>query len=113
MRSSLTIPASLSLPPLELRREEDGVTFAVVVQPKARRNEVVGILDRALKIKLTAPPVEGAANEALIKFLARVFEIRRTEVTILRGETSHHKLIHCRSLTAEALLAHLRAHLVS
>lgn len=85
----------------------------MVVQPKAHRNQVAGILDRALKIKLTAPPVEGAANEALTKFLAQVLGIRKSEVTILRGETSHHKLIHCRSLTAEALLAGLAAHLVS
>lgn len=83
----------------------------MVVQPKAHRNELAGILNQALKVKLTAPPLEGAANEALTKFLARFFEIRKSEVTILRGETSHHKLVHCRSLTAEALLARLTTHL--
>jgi uncharacterized protein len=111
MKISPLIPGSSSPPPLELRQDHDGVTFTVVVQPKARRNELIGILNQALKVKLTAPPVEGAANEALVKFLARFFRIRKSDITILRGETAHHKLIHCSNLTAEALRARLSANL--
>ncbi len=81
----------------------EGVTFAIKAVPRARRDEIVGVEGDALKVRLTAPPVEGKANEALIKFLANKLGVRRADVEILHGETGRHKLVRVRGLSAERL----------
>lgn len=91
---------SLALP-LETRVHQNGLVFSVIVQPRAKKNEIVGITNGALKIKVTAPPVEGAANEALIKLLSQAFGIKKSDLEILKMKTSPRKLIFCRNLTEE------------
>ena len=70
-----------------------GVSFSVKVQPRARKNAITGIVGEALKLALTAPPVEGKANMAVIEFFADIFKIPRSSVTIASGETSRNKVI--------------------
>ncbi len=70
-----------------------GVTFAVRVVPRASRNEIVGVHGDALKVRLTAPPVEGRANEALVAFLAKRLGVRKSQVEIVAGATSRRKMI--------------------
>ena len=77
-----------------------GATFSVRVQPRAKRNAVVGEIGEALKIALTAPPVEGKANEACIAFLAELLDLPRSSITIAAGESSRNKLIRVRGVTA-------------
>jgi uncharacterized protein (TIGR00251 family) len=86
----------------ELRiQEQDGaVTFEVRVVPRASRNRVVGIQDGALKVALTAPPVDGAANEALRKLLAKALGVAKSEVEILRGDRARIKLLRVRGVSA-------------
>ncbi len=83
------------MPPLET---PDGLVFAVRVQPRASRNEVAGLQGDALKVRLTAPPVEGEANRALVAFLAEVCGVRRADVELLSGETSRDKRVRIRGL---------------
>ena len=62
--------------------------------PRASRNEIVGIMDDGtIKIKITAPPVEGQANQAVIKYLADILKISAINIEIISGKTSHNKLI--------------------
>ena len=70
-----------------------GVRFSVRVQPRASRNEIAGLHGAALKIRLTAPPVEGMANEALIDFLSETLKIARRNVCIVSGHSSRTKVI--------------------
>lgn len=84
-----------------------GVCLEVQVQPRSSRNQVVGEQDGRLKIKLTAPPVEGEANQALINYLAHLLELPRRNIKLLKGESSRHKLIEISGLNAEALLEKL------
>jgi uncharacterized protein len=70
-----------------------GVTFAVKVHPRARKNAITGTVGDALKLALTAPPVEGKANQAVIEFFADLFAIPRSSVTIASGETSRNKIV--------------------
>jgi uncharacterized protein (TIGR00251 family) len=82
---------------------EDGVSFAVRVQPRARRNAIVGELGRALKIALTAPPVDGRANEACIEFFADLLGVPRGSVTIVSGQSSRNKVIRVTGISAAEL----------
>jgi len=78
---------------LTIKETNGGVQFAVRVIPGASKNEVAGIQDGALKIKLTAPPVEGKANKACIDFLARLLGMRRSVLAIASGEKSRKKTV--------------------
>lgn len=85
-----------------------GVTFAVKLQPRARRNAIVGELGDMLKLSLTAPPVGGRANLACVEFLSRALEVSKSSVLIISGETSRRKLIHVRGITAAQLRERLQ-----
>lgn len=85
------------------------VSFAVKVHPRARKNAITGTLGDALKLALTAPPVEGKANQAVIEFFADLFQIPRSSVTIASGETSRNKVIRISGLSAERVREHLAA----
>jgi uncharacterized protein (TIGR00251 family) len=78
---------------LTIKETNGGVQFAVRVIPGASKNEVAGIQDGALKIKLTAPPVEGKANRACVDFLARLLGMRRSALAIASGEKSRKKTV--------------------
>jgi uncharacterized protein (TIGR00251 family) len=85
----------------KITEAEGSVTFAVRVVPRASRNEIAGVHGNALKVRLTAPPVEGRANEALIAFLAQRLGVRKSQVEILAGTTSRHKMIRVIGLLAQ------------
>ena len=76
---------------LMLKDHSEGLVLSVRVQPKASRNAIRGVHGEALKIALTAPPVEGAANKALITFVAKCLGIPKALVEILSGQTSRSK----------------------
>ncbi|TFG76226.1 MAG: YggU family protein [Thermodesulfobacteriales bacterium] len=65
----------------------------IQIQPKSYRNQIVGLHDGRLKIKIAAPPVDGKANESLIEFLAKTFKISKSNIEILKGHTSKLKTI--------------------
>lgn len=76
-----------------------GVRLAVLITPNAKKTQVVGVQGDALKLKLQAQPIEGKANEALVKYLAKVLGVPRTAVTITHGLTSRNKLVEIVSAT--------------
>jgi len=78
---------------MQVRKTEDGIIFKVKVQPKASKNEVAGLHQDALKVKLTAPPVEGKANKALIDFLSGWLGVKKSQLKIVSGHLSKIKLI--------------------
>ena len=84
-----------------LRVHKDGVYLAVKLQPRASRNEIGEPLGDELKIKVTAPPVDAAANEALIRLLADTLDCPRGAVQLVRGQTSRHKTLLIQGLPAE------------
>jgi uncharacterized protein len=80
-----------------------GVTFAVKVHPRAKKNAITGELGDALKVALTAPPIDGRANAACIEFFANLLEVPRSSVTKASGVTSRNKVIRVAGLSAEQL----------
>ena len=92
-------------------QQGDSVTFSVKVHPKARRERLAGILGNALKLEITALPIEGKANEACIRFFADLLKVPRSSVTIAAGNSSRNKVIRVVGISAaraqEALTAAL------
>jgi len=75
------------------RRNGDVLTLTLHVQPGAKRSEVAGLHGDALKIRLAAPPIEGRANEALLKFIAESFGVPLRQVELKQGGQSRHKVV--------------------
>src|ERR1039457_4272175 len=96
----------MTMPPF-LRVQPDGLLLSVKLQPRASANEIGEALGNELRIKVTAPPVDAAANEALVKLLAQQLDCPRNRVELLRGHTSRHKTIKLYGLSAEAVLSGL------
>ena len=85
---------------ITVRDTPSGAIFHVKVHPRAKKNAITGEVGDALKVSLTAPPVEGRANEACIEFLAKVLNVPRASVTIAAGEGSRNKVIRVAGLSA-------------
>ncbi len=94
---------------IPIRDGDKGATFAVRVQPRASRNAIAGEMGDALRIALTAPPVEGKANEACVEFLANLLKVSRSSVTIASGESSRNKVVRVAGMSASELEQRLRA----
>ncbi len=94
---------------IPVREGDKGATFAVRVQPRASRNAIAGEMGDALKIALTAPPVEGKANEACVEFLANLLKVPRSPVTIASGESSRNKVVRIAGMRASEVEQRLRA----
>ncbi len=86
-----------------------GVTFAIKVHPRAKKDAITGELGDTLKVALAAPPVEGKANEACIEFFANLLKVPRSSVTIAAGQTSRKKVIRVIGLTAVELRKRLNS----
>jgi len=76
-----------------MRDEDDGIAFRVFILPKSSRNIISGLHEDSLKIKLTAPPIDGAANKLCIKFLSKCLKVSKSSIEILSGHTGRKKLI--------------------
>jgi len=96
----------MNLPTCLQVRDAD-LCLAVKLQPRASKNEIGEVIGHELKIKVTAPPVDAAANEALVRLLAEFLDCPRHAVQIIRGHTSRHKQVLLRGLTATAVAAKL------
>lgn len=75
------------------RRSDDVITLTLHVQPGAKRSEITGLHGDALKLKLAAPPIEGRANEALLKYIGGLFDVPLRQVELKQGGQSRHKVI--------------------
>lgn len=93
---------------IPIRDTASGATFAIKVHPRAKKDAISGIIGDAIKLALTAPPVEGKANEACIRFFADFLRVPRSSVTIAAGETSRNKVIRIHGLTAAQVEERLR-----
>jgi uncharacterized protein len=88
---------------ISIREHADGVTFAVRVHPRAKKNAITGEVGEALKVSLTAPPVDGKANEACVEFFAGLLKVPRASVSIAAGLTSRNKVVRVAGLSVAEL----------
>src|SRR5690349_15886140 len=97
----------MQIPPF-VREDSTGVLLSIKLQPRASTNQIGEPIGNELRVKVTAPPVNSAANEALIRLLAAQLGCPRNRIELIRGQTSRHKLLKLHGLTAETVLTKLR-----
>ena len=90
-----------------LRVQTDAVLLSVKLQPRASADEICEPLGNELRIRVTAPPVDAAANESLLRLLSKVMDCPRSQVQLVRGQTSRHKVLKLYGLKAEEIAAKL------
>lgn len=93
--------------PAYLTAQSGDILLALKVQPRASRNAILGALGHELRVALTAPPVDEAANEALVRFLAEQLHCARRQIELIRGRTSRHKIVCVKDVPVETILQHL------
>jgi uncharacterized protein (TIGR00251 family) len=106
--NSPTKAQSAPAPPVWLTEQPDGITLAIKVQPRASKNEITALEEPELRVKVTAPPVDAAANEALLRLLADTFDCPRSKVELLRGHTARHKIVKIYGITAATAVSMLK-----
>jgi uncharacterized protein (TIGR00251 family) len=87
----------------DAHRRGDAVRFSVRVQPRASKSETAGLQGVSLKVRVTAPPVDGLANEALIDFLSNALDISRSNVCIVSGHSSRAKVVEIEGVDLESV----------
>src|SRR5579863_6997769 len=91
-----------------VRDTASGATFQVKVQPRAKKNAIAGEVGDGLKLALTAPPIEGRANEACIAYFAELLNVPRSSVTIAAGHSNRNKVIRVAGLSASQVTERLK-----
>ncbi|NOY52453.1 MAG: YggU family protein [Deltaproteobacteria bacterium] len=86
-----------------MKEDPEGMTLRVRIQPGASRDQVVGVAEAVLRLRITAPPVEGAANRQCIKFLAKKLRIAKSKITLLKGEHSRVKVLRINGISSDDL----------
>jgi uncharacterized protein len=94
---------------IPIRENAGAVTFSVKVYPRAKKDAITGEIGDALKVALNAPPVDGKANDACVRFVAEILRVPRSSVTIAAGETNRNKLIRVAGMSAAQVEERLRA----
>ena len=92
---------------LQIKKCKNGVQFSAYILPRSSQNKISGLHDKALKIKLTSPPVDGEANKMLIKYLAKTLKITPANILIVSGATGRNKSISVENIDEEQLKAKL------
>ncbi|MBM4144988.1 MAG: YggU family protein [Nitrospira sp.] len=85
---------------MPFQKSKKGVTLKIKVEPRSSRKGISGVVGNAIKIKVNAPPVGGAANEELIEVLSEEFGIKKTSIKILRGISSRNKVVEIEGVTS-------------
>ncbi|MGA3350031.1 MAG: DUF167 domain-containing protein [Candidatus Sulfotelmatobacter sp.] len=93
---------------IPFREATDGVTFAVKVHPRAKKNAITGALGDALKVSLTAPPIDSKANDACVEFFAKILKVPRSSISIAAGHSSRNKVIRVIGLSADEIEQRIR-----
>jgi len=94
--------------PAFMKAQPDGVLLSVKVQPRASRNEIGNPVGDLLRIKVTAPPVDSAANEAVTKLLAKTLGVSRSRVELVRGQASRQKVFKIHGVTSDKIVGLLQ-----
>ena len=89
--------------PLSIKLFKDGIQFPVIIQLRSSKNIICGLQGDSLKIRLTAPPVDGAANRMCVKLLAKILSISLSKITITKGQKGRNKIFLIKGITESVI----------
>jgi uncharacterized protein (TIGR00251 family) len=89
---------------LRIREKQGAVELAIHVQPRARRSEIAGFHDRALKVRIAAPPVDDSANRAVVEFFASLLQVSKSRIKIVAGNRSKDKTLRIEGVTVSTVI---------
>jgi uncharacterized protein (TIGR00251 family) len=95
--------SAIAVSPIPIRETADGAVFRIRVVPRASRSEAAGIQGDALKLRITAAPVEGKANDECIRLLAEILGVKRTQVAIIAGHAARTKTVAVTGISPDAV----------
>jgi uncharacterized protein (TIGR00251 family) len=84
---------------IPFRKTKDGITVEVKVEPRSSKKGIAGVMENVVKVKLTAPPVGGEANEQLIEVMSEATGVRKSDIRIVRGHSSKKKVVEIRGIS--------------
>lgn len=87
-----------------VKPSREGCFLSIKAQPKSSKDELGGVVDGELNIKVKAPPVDGAANEAVLRFLSKILGLAFSNLKVERGQASRHKMVYIRGMEAQKVL---------
>ncbi len=91
------------MPDCILKEDPEGITLRIRIQPGASRDQIVGVVEGALRLRISVPPVEGAANKQCVKFLAKKLHIAKSKITLLKGKHAREKILRMDGVSAADL----------
>ncbi len=102
----------MTIPKLQINETQAGLTVRIHALPRAKFSEIAGLHNGALKVKITAPPVDDAANRAIIEFFSKLLGISRSSLKLLAGNKSREKILQIQGVSRSDFLARLPANLL-
>jgi uncharacterized protein (TIGR00251 family) len=105
----IAMMTGLRLTMIAIHEGRTDISFAIKVHPRAKKNAIMGEIGDALRVSLTAPPIDGRANQACIEFFAKLLKVPRSSVTIASGLSSRNKVIRVAGISAAELRKRLQA----
>ncbi|MGI5308866.1 DUF167 family protein [Rheinheimera sp. WS51] len=78
---------------MPIQQQQDGLRLRLYLQPKSSKDQWVGLYNDAIKVAITAPPIDGKANQHLLTFLAKSFKVAKSDIVLEKGELSRHKVV--------------------
>ena len=97
--------------PIDVRKKGDAVTLEVRLSPRSSRDQITGEIDGKLQIKVKAPPVEGAANQALIAFLSNILKVPKSRISVISGHSSRNKVVAISGMEPDEVVAAVEKHI--
>jgi uncharacterized protein (TIGR00251 family) len=94
-----------------LKEGSTGIYLAIKLQPRASRQQIAGVQGMELKVSVTAPPVDAAANRALVEYFGELLEVSRSQIELVKGQTSRHKTLHITGVTVSVIRQKLAPYL--
>ena len=87
-----------------LNEKANGLNVRLRIIPRASKNEIQGVHDGALKVRLTSPPIDGKANQALIKFMSKTLSISKTQIELIQGQAGRLKIVRITGISKRVLI---------
>jgi uncharacterized protein (TIGR00251 family) len=94
-----------------IEKVKDGVNISILAQPRSSKSEIAGMHDGCLKVRISSPPVDGHANDALIKFFSKILKVPKSDISIVKGDRSKRKKINIKGADINSITGIIKSYM--